>query len=98
MPLYSRISWTAIPTGAPPRQIQTRKVGLKPLRTTCKQSSIESRNSESAAMKILSEGPTDIVGLRAQGRVHTHRRSYDDHLALVLRIVQHHYRVSSRLF
>src|SRR5258708_33028580 len=66
MSLYSRISWTAMPIGAPPRQIPTRKVGLKPLRTTCRPSSIESRNSESAEMKILSEGPKDIVVLRAQ--------------------------------
>src|SRR5216683_7447224 len=66
MPLYSRISWTAIPIGAPPRQIPTRKVGLKPLRTTCRPSSIESRNSESAEMKILSKGPNGIVVLRTQ--------------------------------
>src|SRR5579863_3257073 len=75
-----------MPIGAPPRQIPTRKVGLKPLRTTCRPSSIESRNSESAEMKILSKGPIDIVVLRAQGIGYAHRGSYDSHLALVLRI------------
>jgi hypothetical protein len=34
----------------------------------------------------LSEGPKDIVVLRAQGIAYAHRRSYDSHLALVLRI------------
>src|SRR6202051_907174 len=87
MPLYSRISWTAMPIGAPPRHIPTRNVGLKPLRTTCRPSSIESRNSESAEMKILSEEPADIVVLRTQGIAHTHRRSYGSHIVLVLSIV-----------
>src|SRR5229473_8011219 len=87
MPLYSRISWTAIPIGAPPRQIPTRKVGLKPLRTTCRPSSIESRNSESAEMKVLSKGPDDIVVLRAQSVAYdllmTRRRSYDSGVCAV---------------
>src|SRR6202166_1585409 len=73
MPLYSRISCTAMPIGAPPRQIPTRKVGRKPLRTTCRPSSIESRNSESAEIKYLSKGSSRIVVL-PQGILHDHRR------------------------
>src|SRR5882757_9443698 len=72
-----------MPIGAPPRHIPTRNVGLKPLRTTCRPSSIESRNSESAEMKILSEGLTDIVALRTQGITYAHRRSYDSHKSSV---------------
>src|SRR4030088_2022831 len=84
MSLYSRISWTAMPMGAPPRQTPTRKVGLNPLRTTCRPSSMESRNSESAEMNILSKGPKDIVVLRTQGKAHDgRRRSYDMQLELV---------------
>src|SRR3984893_19259745 len=64
-PLYSRISCTAIPIGAPPRQTATRKVGRKPLRTTCKPNSIESRSSEFAEMKTFSMGSDDILTLRA---------------------------------
>src|ERR1700722_15948830 len=65
IPLYSRISCTAMPIGAPPRQTATRKVGRKPLRTTCRPSSIESRSSELAEMKIFSMGSDDILTLRA---------------------------------
>src|SRR6267154_2085033 len=71
IPLYSRISCTAMPIGAPPRQTATRKVGRKPLRTTCKPSSIESRSSEFAEMKIFSMGSDDILTLRA-GSLGTH--------------------------
>src|SRR5438477_8963363 len=67
-PLYSRISCTAIPIGAPPRQMPTRKVGRKPLRTTCKASSMESRSSDSAEMNILSMGSAGIVVLRMRSR------------------------------
>ena len=46
---------TAMPTGAPPRHSATRKVGLKPLRTMCMASSIESRSSDSLETKNFSE-------------------------------------------
>src|SRR5712671_5936631 len=71
IPLYSRISCTAMPIGAPPRQTATRKVGRKPLRTTCKPNSIESRSSEFAEIKIFSMGSDDILTLRA-GSLGTH--------------------------
>src|SRR5882757_6664196 len=61
IPLYSRISCTAMPMGAPPRQTPTRKEGRKPLRTTCSPSSIESRNSDSAEMKIFSSD-SGVIG------------------------------------
>jgi len=54
MPWYSSVSWTEIPIGAPPRQMATRNVGLKPLRTMRMARSIESRSSESAEMKTFS--------------------------------------------
>jgi len=48
-------------------------------------------------MKILSEGPKDIVVLRALGIADTHLRSYDSHLALVLRIPGYLMRLSPLL-
>src|SRR6266446_5790637 len=54
MPWYSSTSWTVMPIGEPPRQIATRNVGRKPLRTICMASSIESRSSDSAEMNTLS--------------------------------------------
>src|SRR6266704_2875427 len=78
MPWYSSVSWTAMPIGAPPRQIATRNVGLKPLRTIRMASSIESRSSESAEMKTFSmagEGlgsVTNAFGLENGWRSLTH--------------------------
>src|ERR1700728_2083411 len=53
---YSSTSCTAIPMGAPPRHMATKKVGRNPLLTTNLASSIESRRSESAEIKSLSTG------------------------------------------
>jgi len=61
MPLYSRISWTAMPNRAPPRQISHQEGRPETAANDLQASSIESRNSESAEMKILSKGPIDIV-------------------------------------
>src|SRR3974390_2254719 len=45
-----------MPIGAPPRHTATRNVGLKPLRTICIPSSMESRSNDSAEMKVFSIG------------------------------------------
>src|SRR5437879_4570230 len=71
MPWYSSTSWTVMPIGEPPRQMATRNVGLKPLRTICMASSIESRSSDSAEMNTLStacEGGEEVTQALLRGQ------------------------------
>src|SRR2546422_8599381 len=72
MPWYSSTSWTVMPIGEPPRQMATRNVGLKPLRTICMASSIESRSSDWAEMNTFStacEGGKEVTDALLRGPV-----------------------------
>src|SRR5438045_8515236 len=67
-----------MPTGAPPRQMATRKVGLKPLRTIRRARAIESRSSDSLETKTFSRAGEALGGfmgglLRERARIVTHR-------------------------